>query len=119
LGAVIGAQAALAQQQEASATMWRRATGMSSQSQRRRERERTARRAITNGADPARERSVAFWHEGGSGPTVLLINGWTASGLMWPSSLVRRLEERFRVVRIDNRGTGYSRSAPAPFTMAN
>lgn len=60
-----------------------------------------------------------FWHEGGDGDVVLLLNGWTASGLVWPSAWLRRLEEYFHVVRVDNRGTGYSRTAPAPFTMAD
>lgn len=58
------------------------------------------------------------WHEGGAGPALLLLNGWTASGLVWPESWLRRLEERHRVIRVDNRGTGWSRSAPYPFTIA-
>jgi 3-oxoadipate enol-lactonase len=57
------------------------------------------------------------WHEGGHGAPVLLLNGWTASGLVWPAALVERLERRFRVIRPDNRGSGWSRSAPAPFTL--
>lgn len=60
-----------------------------------------------------------FWHEGGQGDVVLLLNGWMTSGLVWPSAWVRRLEQRFHVVRIDNRGTGFSRTAPAPYTMAD
>ena len=60
-----------------------------------------------------------FWHEGGDGDVVLLLNGWTASGLVWPSAWLRRLEESFHVVRVDNRGTGFSRTAPAPFTIAD
>jgi pimeloyl-ACP methyl ester carboxylesterase len=47
----------------------------------------------------------------------LLLNGWTASGLAWPQDFVRRLEEQFRVIRIDNRGSGWSRATPMPFTM--
>jgi 3-oxoadipate enol-lactonase len=57
------------------------------------------------------------WYDDGCGPALVLLNGWTASGSIWPSALRRRLERRFRVIRIDNRGTGYSRTAPAPFTM--
>jgi pimeloyl-ACP methyl ester carboxylesterase len=60
-----------------------------------------------------------FWWEGGDGPFLLLLNGWTASGVVWPTQWLERLEQRFRVIRIDNRGTGLSRTAPAPFTMAN
>jgi 3-oxoadipate enol-lactonase len=56
-------------------------------------------------------------HDGGSGPAVVLINGWTASGLVWPASLVAALEREHRVVRIDNRGTGWSRHAPRPYTI--
>lgn len=62
---------------------------------------------------------LVHWHEGGSGEPLLLLNGFTASGLAWPTSWVRRLERRHRVIRIDNRGTGWSRDAPAPFTIAD
>ncbi len=60
-----------------------------------------------------------FWHESGEGDVVLLLNGWMTSGLVWPSAWLGRLEQRFHVVRIDNRGTGFSRTAPAPYTMAD
>jgi pimeloyl-ACP methyl ester carboxylesterase len=59
------------------------------------------------------------WHEGGSGEPLLLLNGFTASGLAWPTAWLRRLERRYRVIRVDNRGTGWSRDAPAPFTLAD
>lgn len=62
---------------------------------------------------------TVFWHEGGDGSPVLLLNGWTASGLLWPGEWVRSLEERHRVLRVDNRGTGWSRTAPAPFTIGD
>jgi 3-oxoadipate enol-lactonase len=68
---------------------------------------------------PGTRRPVVNWHEGGQGPALLLLNGFTASGLVWPESWLRRLEERYRVVRIDNRGTGWSRSAPRPFTIGD
>jgi len=48
---------------------------------------------------------TAHRYVGGTGPTLLLLNGWTASGLVWPSHFVTALERRFHVVRIDNRGT--------------
>lgn len=63
-------------------------------------------------------RPAVHWHEGGSGPALLLLNGWTASGLLWPEGWIRGLEQTHRVIRVDNRGTGWSRSAPAPFTIA-
>jgi 3-oxoadipate enol-lactonase len=59
------------------------------------------------------------WHEGGSGPPLVLINGWTASGLMWPKAWVAALEKDFRVIRPDNRGSGWSRHAPLPCTIAD
>ena len=62
---------------------------------------------------------AVHWHEGGSGPALLLLNGWMASGLVWPAKWVERLESRFRVIRIDNRGTGWSRTAQWPFTIAD
>lgn len=70
--------------------------------------------------DGARPDDVpVHWHDAGQGPVLLLLNGWTASGLMWPGRWVSRLEQRFRVIRIDNRGTGWSRTAPSPFTIAD
>ena len=62
-------------------------------------------------------RPVVNWHEGGHGPGLLLVNGYTASGLVWPEIWVRQLEDRYHVIRIDNRGTGGSRSAPRPYTI--
>ncbi|WP_185981883.1 alpha/beta fold hydrolase [Skermania sp. ID1734] len=64
-------------------------------------------------------RCAVHWHEGGAGQPLLLLNGFAASGLVWPGSWVRDLKQRFRVIRIDNRGTGWSRNAPAPFTIAD
>jgi 3-oxoadipate enol-lactonase len=68
---------------------------------------------------PASTWPVINWHEGGRGPAVLLLNGWSCSGLVWPRALVRRLERRFRVIRPDNRGTGWSRSSPRPFLVSD
>jgi pimeloyl-ACP methyl ester carboxylesterase len=64
-------------------------------------------------------RPVVHWHRSGEGPPLLLLNGWTASGLAWPHAWLRRLEEAYDVIRIDNRGTGWSRSAPTPFTIVD
>lgn len=58
-----------------------------------------------------------YWREGGDGPALVLLNGWSASGLAWPRDWIRELERSFRVIRIDNRGSGYSRFAETPFTM--
>ncbi len=64
-------------------------------------------------------RPPVFWHDSGEGPPLLLLNGWTASGLLWPGAWLERLEATHRVLRVDNRGTGWSRTAPAPFTIAD
>ncbi len=85
--------------------------------QRRRQRERLDSPAGL-ASRPGRRPNVN-WHEGGSGPALILLNGWTASGLVWPAEWVQTLEQHFRVIRVDNRGTGWSRSAPAPYTIAD
>ncbi|HJQ44630.1 MAG TPA: alpha/beta fold hydrolase [Jatrophihabitantaceae bacterium] len=59
------------------------------------------------------------WFESGSGTPLLLVNGWTASALVWPQEFLRRLEEHHRVIRIDTRGGGHSRAAATPFRMAD
>ena len=50
---------------------------------------------------------------------LLLLNGWTASGLVWPVPIIERFERRFHVLRVDARGAGWSRGAPTPFTIAD
>lgn len=62
-------------------------------------------------------RPPVHWYAEGAGPAVMLINGWTASGLLWPDAFVERLASRYRVIRVDNRGSGWSRTAPHPFTI--
>ena len=47
----------------------------------------------------------------------MLLNGWSAPGVAWPRSWIRELHRDFRVIRVDNRGAGWSRFAPTPFTM--
>ncbi|NMO03225.1 alpha/beta hydrolase [Gordonia sp. TBRC 11910] len=59
------------------------------------------------------------WHEGGSGPAVLLLNGFTADGDTWPQAWVTELERTHRVIRVDNRGTGESGSSPRPYRLAD
>lgn len=99
------------------------ATGYASTAQRRRARELGERERLAPGR-PVRGSGVpaVHWH----GPdrvdpqrsVVVLLNGWTASGVLWPSALVTELERSHEVIRIDNRGAGWSRTAPGPFTMA-
>ena len=108
--------------QQLNAAAW--AIGLKTSRARRRQQERTEavswrrERSVTPPPEHARA-PVVNWHEGGEGPPVLLLNGWTASGLSWPTEWLRKLEERYRVIRIDNRGTGWSRSAPMPFTISD
>lgn len=66
-----------------------------------------------------RSRSQAYWRQAGVGQPLVLLNGWSASGLAWPRVWVRELERRFRVIRVDNRGSGYSRFADTPFTVGD
>jgi pimeloyl-ACP methyl ester carboxylesterase len=66
-----------------------------------------------------RRRPEVYWRQTGRGPVLVLLNGWSASGLAWPRTWLRALERDFTVVRIDNRGSGYSRFAETPFTMAD
>lgn len=55
----------------------------------------------------------------GGGPALVLLNGFSASGRVWPRAWVRELERTHLVIRPDNRGSGFSRYAPAPFTMGD
>jgi 3-oxoadipate enol-lactonase len=66
-----------------------------------------------------RRRPEVHWRAGGRGSALVLLNGWATSGLVWPRAWVRTLERDFRVIRIDNRGTGWSRHAETPFTMSD
>jgi 3-oxoadipate enol-lactonase len=83
--------------------------------------EQLAQHALRGGARsrPGAGGPLVHWHEGGSGSPVLLLNGWAASGLVWPTRVVKRLERHFHVLRVDARGTGGSRGAPMPFTIAD
>jgi pimeloyl-ACP methyl ester carboxylesterase len=60
-----------------------------------------------------------FWQAHGRGPALILINGFAASARMWPRAWLRRLERRFRVVTLDNRGSGFSRFVATPFSIAD
>ena len=124
LQAGIGYEAWLRAQRRLAAGVLTSATGRRTVDQRRRAAERAARvrlapdRHLTGARVP-----VVHWH----GPdradparsTVILVNGWAASGLVWPQELLDRLADRADVIRIDNRGAGWSRTAPAPFTIAD
>lgn len=59
------------------------------------------------------------WRESGAGEPLVLINGIGASGDVWPEDWVLTLERTHRIVRVDTRGTGGSRRAATPFTIAD
>ncbi len=110
--------------QERCSTVVSFATGRHTEQQRWARSERAERERLAPDRPMARSgRPNVFWHGPDrvnvrERPVVVLVNGWTASGLLWPAGLVEQLERSFDVVRVDNRGTGYSRTAPAPFTLA-
>jgi pimeloyl-ACP methyl ester carboxylesterase len=66
-----------------------------------------------------RARPHGFWQAHGHGPALVLINGFAASGRAWPRGWLRGLEQRFRVVTLDNRGSGFSRHPETPFSIAD
>jgi 3-oxoadipate enol-lactonase len=122
--ALIETEAVIGSLVEGQARLLARVMGTTTEAEQRERRELEARRLLRqNGGGASRpdagREPVVFWHEAGVGPPLLLLNGWTASGLIWPRDWRCRLERRFRVVRVDNRGTGWSRTAPAPFTIAD
>ena len=59
------------------------------------------------------------YQDSGSGPPLLVLNGWTASGLIWPDQWVHDLEADHRLLRVCNRGTGWSDHVDEPFTVAD
>jgi 3-oxoadipate enol-lactonase len=67
---------------------------------------------VSRASPRASERSSA-------GSAIVFLNGWTASGLVWPADLIGALERDHRVIRIDNRGSGWSRHAPRPYTIGD
>jgi 3-oxoadipate enol-lactonase len=67
----------------------------------------------------ARRKPQIYWRESGRGPALVLINGWSASGLAWPSAWLRELRGEFRVICPDNRGTGWSRHAETPYSIGD
>lgn len=60
------------------------------------------------------------YQDTGAGPsTLVLLAGWTVSGLVWPTGWLTALEARRRVLSVDNRGTGHSDTPTEPFTVAD
>jgi 3-oxoadipate enol-lactonase len=59
------------------------------------------------------------YQDSGAGPPLVLLNGWTGSGLIWPPVFIGLLERELRVLRVCNRGTGRSERVREPFTLAD
>jgi 3-oxoadipate enol-lactonase len=55
----------------------------------------------------------------GSGSPVVVLNGWSASGLIWPDEWVDDLAKDHRLLRVCNRGTGWSDPVDQPFTIGD
>ncbi len=123
------AQAVVAWTQERQRRVLARLVRRRTKAERREWRERVARqerqaaRARAGLAGPAaaavgsRRGPAVYWEQAGDGPALLLLNGWTAGGRVWPDAWLRTLQQHFRVIQLDTRGSGLSRTAPAPFTM--
>jgi pimeloyl-ACP methyl ester carboxylesterase len=60
---------------------------------------------------------LAYSVEGRGDETILLITGLSWRAADWGSQVPRALGERYRVVRLDNRGTGASSVAAQAFTL--
>lgn len=58
-------------------------------------------------------------HVAGDKPPLLLLNGMAVSSRAWPTPWLERLEQSFRLVLMDNRGTGGAGFDGAPFSMAD
>jgi 3-oxoadipate enol-lactonase len=75
--------------------------------------------AAGRGSRRSRRGAPVYWQAHGRGPALVLINGFSASGRMWPRQWLRNLEQQFRVITLDNRGSGFSRDADSPFSIAD
>ncbi len=72
---------------------------------------------IVDGADGVR---IAVYEQGNpDGPTVVMVHGWPDSHAVW-DGVVPLLEERYRIIRYDNRGVGESSvpTSSSAYTMA-
>lgn len=64
---------------------------------------------------------IAVYEQGNpQGPTVVLVHGWPDSHVLW-DGVVPLLEQKFRIIRYDNRGAGASSAPPkaSSYTMPN
>ena len=75
--------------------------------------------AVAPGKHAASGAVNIHYQDSGSGPPLLVLNGWTASGLIWPDEWLKALEPQYRLLRVCNRGTGWSDHVTDPFTVAD
>lgn len=78
--------------------------------------EQFCRRMVTRPHGPG---PMVTWNQGGTGDALVLVNGFTGSSGAWPTPWVAELEAHYRVIRIDNRGTGPASRTNGPFTIAD
>jgi 3-oxoadipate enol-lactonase len=64
-------------------------------------------------------REQIHWRARGSGPGLVLLNGYGAPAAAWPRAWYEHLQGRYRVVTPDLRGNGRSRFSQTPFTIAD
>jgi pimeloyl-ACP methyl ester carboxylesterase len=58
------------------------------------------------------------WHASGSGPRLILVNGYAGTGADWDPTFLGALAERFEVICPDNRGMGESNLGTEELTIA-
>jgi pimeloyl-ACP methyl ester carboxylesterase len=71
---------------------------------------------VSDAAFEIDERRFA-WRSVGSGPPLLLVNGYAATGADWDPELLMRLSRSFEVICPDNRGVGNSALGEGTLTM--
>jgi pimeloyl-ACP methyl ester carboxylesterase len=72
---------------------------------------------VTRGIAQSGDLSIAYSVRGSGEETVLLIMGLGCRGCDWGEDFPDKLAERYRVVQLDNRGTGASSSPEQTFTL--
>lgn len=62
---------------------------------------------------------MVHFHERGDGEPLVLLNGMASSGRSWSPSWLGLLEPSFRLLLIDNRGTGATAHSGEPFSISD
>lgn len=60
-----------------------------------------------------------YYSESGSGDPLMMIMGLGANSEWWDETSIERLSEHFKVIKMDNRGTGRSDKSNEAFTINN